>query len=553
MSERRRPIDNSAMIPTHSVVTRPAELALVRLCIELGASAFGGALSPAERELIEQARLPLASEAEVDGVRAAIVAGDDPLGTALCRIRPPHERRTRGAFYTPPEIVDSMLDWVLAQQPDRLVDPGCGSGRFSVGAVRRRQDLAIIAIDVDPLATLITRANLAVTGAHSATVLNTDYTSFDLPIIRGRTAFVANPPYVRHHGLDAEAKNRAVAMGRRLGYAVSTLAGLHVHFFLATAIHAQPGDVGCFVTSAEWLDVNYGAVVRDLLVNGLGGESLHVVDARTAPFEDAMTTAAIVCFRVGAKANTMSLRLVGSPAELGNLRLGREVQRRVLAREQRWTPLVRADQERTDVNRVPLRTVARVHRGVVTGANDFFILTRQRAQALGIEEWCRPVIASAEEILQSGGVVRNGPERRLLLDVPASVNRAAYPDLDSYLRRGEEALDEGTPIAQRYVPSHRNPWWQLGTPAPPPIVASYMARQAPFFALNPDGLAIINIAHGIYPRQELTATQLAALVAALNEARDSYRGSGRTYHGGLEKFEPREMEALLVPPIGVLL
>jgi hypothetical protein len=74
-----------------------------------------------------------------------------------------------------------------------------------------------------------------------------------------------------------------------------------------------------------------------------------------------------------------------------------------------------------------------------------------------------------------------------------------------------------------------------------------MARRPPAFALNPDGLAVINIAHGLYPVRPMTAGQLAALVAHLNASASTYRGAGRTYHGGLEKFEPSEMEALLVP------
>jgi hypothetical protein len=77
-----------------------------------------------------------------------------------------------------------------------------------------------------------------------------------------------------------------------------------------------------------------------------------------------------------------------------------------------------------------------------------------------------------------------------------------------------------------------------------------MARQAPAFALNPDGLALVNIAHGIYPSTQLTEEQLGALVAYLNGARESFRGAGRTYHGGLEKFEPGELEMLPLPADG---
>lgn len=104
-------------------------------------------------------------------------------------------------------------------------------------------------------------------------------------------------------------------------------------------------------------------------------------------------------------------------------------------------------------------------------------------------------------------------------------------------------------VSDRYLAKHRRPWWFLGAIRPPPIVATYMARQPPIFALNPDRLAILNIAHGVYPAPNCTEQHFGSLVAALNDARQSYRGSGRTYHGGLEKFEPREMEALPVPAI----
>ncbi len=75
-------------------------------------------------------------------------------------------------------------------------------------------------------------------------------------------------------------------------------------------------------------------------------------------------------------------------------------------------------------------------------------------------------------------------------------------------------------------------------------MASYMARQAPALALNPDGLVLLNIGHGVWPADGIDANDL---VERLNKARASFTGSGRTYHGGLEKFEPREMEALVLP------
>ena len=61
----------------------------------------------------------------------------------------------------------------------------------------------------------------------------------------------------------------------------------------------------------------------------------------------------------------------------------------------------------------------------------------------------------------------------------------------------------------------------------------------------------LNIAHGLYPRQELGAHVLTRLAQALR-ARAS-GAQGRVYAGGLIKFEPKEMERLMVPDLDTLM
>ncbi|MEX2135776.1 MAG: methyltransferase [Chloroflexota bacterium] len=518
----------------------------MRLALDLGAEECGGPLTEAERVLLNVARdLPPTETAAQTEARLSITLGSDPLGEQLLRWRSPADRRPDGAFYTPAAIVEPMVEWALAQAPERVVDAGCGSGRFAAEIARRRPALPIVAVDRDPLATLLTRAALAVLGAERPVVLHTDYLGLKLPAIPGRTAWIGNPPYVRHHDLEPEVKRWAATAGAALGRPVSSLSGLHAYFFLATALFVEPGDVGTFVTSAEWLDIGYGALIRQLLMDGLGLESLHVLEPTAVPFADVMTTAAIACFRAGARPERVRLESVSDLDALDGLDGGRALPREQLELNHRWTGLLRPHV--APVSGPTLGTIGRVSRGVVTGANDYFLLTRERAAKLGILEWCRPAITSAVEVLDAGGVVRDGPDRRLLLAPPRDVDRTAHPALDRYLRRGERRPADAPAIVDRYITSHRIPWWHHGRLRSPPIVASYMARRPPVFALNPDGLALVNIAHGLYPYRELSEEELGALVLHLNGLRESFRGRGRTYHGGLEKFEPREMEALVVP------
>jgi hypothetical protein len=77
-----------------------------------------------------------------------------------------------------------------------------------------------------------------------------------------------------------------------------------------------------------------------------------------------------------------------------------------------------------------------------------------------------------------------------------------------------------------------------------------MARRPPAFVRNAAGARHINIAHGIYPREPLSDRVLKSLVEYLSNS--VCVSEGRTYAGGLTKFEPREMERLLVPGLEIL-
>ncbi len=509
---------------------------LVGLALACGAADVGGSLTKSEAIVAKQA-VP-ASKMEGRRLRAAIRDGSDPLGLAFCRLRSPLERRPLGAFYTGLPILEPMIDWTLRQHPDRIVDPGSGSGRFAVAAAKARRGLEIVAIDLDPIATLLTRAALAAVGAKRARVIHGDYLTVAIARQRGRTAFIGNPPYVRHHDLDPATKSRAAVLAEAAGHKLSGLAGLHALFYLATlSKHGARGDVGTFVTSAEWLDVGYGNVIRSMFTNGLGGRSLTVFDPESVPFDDAMTTAAITTFRIGDEPRFARIaRIIDAHASVALETVGRDIARATLASKKRWSPFLR--DPIAEVTGGTIGTLFRVSRGQVTGKNDFFVMTRQVARARGIERFCVPLVTAAQEIFAANGVLHDGPGRLVGLELPKELNPARFPKLAAYIASGEAAN-----VHKGYVTSHRSPWWATTFPRPP-IVATYMARQAPVFATNPDGLGLLNVAHGLHPRGPMNQTTIARIVKALNAKRSSFVGRGRTYHGGLEKFEPGEMEAL---------
>jgi len=475
--------------------------------------------------------------------RAQILAGDDLLGNMFCALRSARERRQRGATYTPAAIVDAMVEWAHAEipAPARVIDPGAGSGRFLIAAARKFAETELIAVDVDPLAALMLRANAAVHGfAERLAVHLIDYRDFAPPTIRGPTLFIGNPPYVRHHNIPKRWKSWFSAAAQRSGFTASKLAGMHIHFFFKTQELAQAGDYGAFITAAEWLDVNYGSALRRMLADGLGGTAVHIIDPKAQPFADALTTGAITCFRIGARTSHITMRSVDSLANLSPLGRGRMVLRHEVAAARKWSVLV-CEQRPADAGFIRLGELFRVHRGQVTGSNEIWI---DNGAAHDLPKRFKPfTVTSARELIAAGTELTSTKTLHRVIDLPAELDALDRDELEVVLRF--LAWARGKRAHEGYIATHRRAWWSVGLRAPAPILCTYMARRPPVFVRNRVKARHINIAHGLYPREPLSDSALTAVLGYLR--RHMSTAGGRTYAGGLVKFEPREIERILLP------
>jgi len=496
-------------------------------------------LSPGELALIKNAS-PVSSGC-VSSFRDSIRRGEDPLGRNFLLLKDAAARRPLGATYTPRELVAAMTQWVVEQEPSRVVDPGAGSGRFLVDAGRRLPKARLIGVEFDPMAALMLRANLRVSGlASRSQVIVDDYCNVRVPRINGVTAYLGNPPYVRHHCISAERKEWYAKAARELHLTASKLAGLHLYFYVATARNSQVGDIGAFVTASEWLDVNYGELLRQLMLERLGMCSLHIIDPTAMPFDDAATTAVVACFQVGQRHRSMRIRRAMSIQQLGQLDRGRTLARERFETCSRWSSVLQARRSKPE-GFVELGELCRVHRGQVTGNNRIWI---EGPHSRGLPSlYLFAAITRARELFAAGSQLDHANHLKHVIDIPANledVPRQLLDAVEQFLGRARAmGADRG------YIVSHRRAWWSVGLREAAPILASYMARRAPTFVLNRAGARHINIAHGIYPRDPMSGKMLRALVEHLRTSVTIEEG--RVYAGGLTKFEPREMERLLVP------
>ena len=470
-------------------------------------------------------------------------AVSDALGAAWCVQNDAASRRAQGITLTPPWLVERMLDEVIDTPYDTNVDCGAGTGRFAMAAAPRFPEARIVAIEQSAELIVLLRQGLRESGlAGRVEVIEGDFR--DVPIPRtGRTLYLGNPPYVRHHDIGARWKAWYGDEMARFGIEPSRLAGLHVHFMARAAALMHPGDGLCFVTSAEWLDNGYGRAARQLFAGsaGFATTGLWVADPAEPVFDDALVSSVVLRVVCGGAQDDVAAGLIGERA----LQTLRHVSPAELQSSDHWSSWCRPVLA-LPVQGIEVGELFRVTRGQVTGLNAAWVLDPQATDLP--RELTVAAVTRAKELIDGVPLSRAavGALKRVA-DLPADLDAVPDAHRDSVDRFLSRARAMGAD--QSYIARHRTPWHAVKMRAPPAAFVSYMGRRPPVFCANPWGASFINIAHGLYPRQAMSASLLDRVLHHLNTTTDAH--SARVYGGGMSKFEPGDVARLRIPP-GVL-
>lgn len=469
----------------------------------------------------------------------------DTVGDQYSALHSPATRRRRGITFTPPELVEQMV--ALAQRGGvdikRIVDPGAGTGRFTIAAARAFPAASIVAIEYDRVLASLLLGNLTAAGLGDRVQVHVaDFRAAMLPRIEGATLFIGNPPYVRHHDIESSWKQWYSSRLASRGIRGSQLAGLHAHFMVKTFDLAQEGDLVCYVTSAEWLDTHYGSALRALLLAAARDIDIVLLDRASPAFADAMTTSAVLSYRHLRGASSVNLRLIASIRELSSVPASAGVRKRDLSHFDAWSRFATAGPTADVGSAARLGDLFSVHRGQVTGNN--MIWVEGRYPGLLPDQVLFPTVTRARDLLDLGSDrLLEVTTLKRVVDLPADWSRSADLEAGQIRRFIDWAGKHGG--RDSYIARHRKPWFKVGLREPAPIIMTYMARRSPRFVRNLCGARLINIAHGLYPREPIPATDLDLITKWLNA--NVSRDGGRTYSGGLTKFEPREVERLHLP------
>ena len=474
------------------------------------------------------------------------------------------QRNKMGQFGTPPALAGEILEYANGQLPAnaniRFLDPAFGTGVF-FGALLEVFESKRIAraygYELDPV---LGRAAFELWASLGLDLRIEDFTRAVAPPCEGEKAnlIICNPPYVRHHHLSRNDKDRLRELSRTAtGIEFNGLTGLYCYFVALSHAWMADGALAGWLIPGEFLDVNYGMKLKKYLLDRVCLLRIHRFDPEDVQFEDALVSSTVVWFekRPPPHNSTVEFSYGGTLAKPDVVQ---RVSTQMLRRERKWSryPL-REPREPVNQEAGPLSELFTITRGIATGANNFFVMTKANAKENGIpDRFLIPILPSprrlrTSEVHADAEGIPQLDEQLFLLKCGLGEEdvKKSYPNLWKYFERG--MLDH---IDQRYLCKSRVPWYTQEQRRPPPYLFTYMGRtnggtKKPMrFILNESQAIATNSYLLLYPKPSLEKIihskpdlQKEIWVALNAMSTAEVVSHGRVYGGGLHKLEPKEL------------
>ncbi|MBD24001.1 MAG: hypothetical protein CMG46_03220 [Candidatus Marinimicrobia bacterium] len=466
------------------------------------------------------------------------------------------KRRLRGQFFTPTPIAKLMAEWVCGGTPERVLDPAAGTGiLLRAVAEVSKAPIMFTAFEIDPKAADLARTHgPAKMDVRTADFLqNATSESFD--------GVIANPPYVRHH--DASYTGDVMgSLSKRTGINFSRLSNIYVPFIVKCFEALVDGGRAAVIAPTEWTNANFGAGLKKFLYTHDALRDVIYFSHTDTIFSDNLSTACILLMEKKSRRNNevrgwfldSGTRL----PSLNELKPGPGVKERIfsgnsLYSARKWNPLFAHGTAIQHPGLVPLSAIATTKRGLATGANYFFHLSRVAARKSGLCETrllrCIGKAADVQglDFTEADFRALEMRERRTrLVDLRGDLT----PEEEAYVQGGE-----ASGLSERYLLQARKPWYVQEQRTPAPIWAAVFGRTSMRFILNTAKVQSLTTFHGIYPHVSCKGLKeddfAKALCACLNSDFVQTQSSleRRVYGSGLMKFEPRDLLHIKVPDL----
>lgn len=444
-----------------------------------------------------------------------------------------HRIRKNGIYYTPEPVVELLVSQAIKRGGLSILDPACGEGALLKVAVEKSERFR---------------------GARRPRVIGCDrfkprkldrrieFVRCDFFAYKANEKFdviLTNPPYVQSARINVKDRERyRTRYAKPLGF--SSNLDLWVYFLIKSTMHLRKGGTIGAVLPWSFLEAEYAQKVRGWIAENFA--TVRVLVLQGAHFKDTVKRVLMVWLEgYGSRAQCVQ---IGCADECTSHPGFQELPMEIWNSEN-----VMAGLNPTKANDIaqrlreagfrPLEEYADVAIGIVTGANDYFILSGKEADELGFSRRSvLPVLTSVQDLGRVAGQESPG---KVLLQFKRMTNKKR-----KYVSEGVESRFHERIHCQRRE-KQKGAWYDVDPGPVPGAFFTYRVSTLPYLILNTNGYQCTNALHKVLfdgvSKTERKWIQLS-LLSLFGQL--SLEIGARHYGNGIMKVEPKTLKRALV-------
>lgn len=469
-------------------------------------------------------------------------------------------KKSLGSYYTPKRLASFIANYSLSQlelNAISILEPSVGDGVFIEAIDESPQVNNFKAIDLEVVERENEELNKAIqkniSNIINLTANNQDYLSFHGENRNRYSLIIGNPPYVKSNLLTEEQKGLALNIHLEQNLSNKKINNIWTAFLVSAISKLDENGIIAFVLPLELLQVKFTSEIRKLLKQSFARLEIFMFNELQFKECKGQDTVLLIAYKKHQSEGTY-YTTINTMDDLENNRFVLQQNITVSESDKKWTHHFITPDEYSLLEKLKnnLRSVSEVvenKTGIVTAANDFFIVNEEILKRYRLKRYGKPIIRKG--FFVNGSVTFSNDDFKdlVLQNKPSYLLDFNLADPNKLAKSVQKYIDQGEvqELHLRYKCKKRKYWYQV-----PNIVEHgeafffKRAHEYPKLLKNETSVHVTDSAYVIKMKEGIHINDFVysfynSLTLAFAEL------EGRYYGGGVLELTPNEFRTLPVP------
>lgn len=467
------------------------------------------------------------------------------------------EQKLRGAYYTPLQLADAIVELFASQNISTVLEPSCGDGVFldalqNLNLLNKVDKLTAVEIEPDEAEKVRDRYS----EFEQIEVCTEDFFDFYNRVL-GKEQYdliLGNPPYIRYQYLKESQREMQSQILTSHGMKANKLINAWVAFIVACVqLLSEKGKIA-FVIPAEILQVAYAEDLRLYLANNLA--KITLITFEQLVFPDIEQEVVVFIGEKGEEEKGIRIIEMNNLSGFAQLDLSQNGFQKLQHVKEKWTKyFVNAEEMaliqelRADKRFAKFSEYGIINVGITTGNNGYFSITEETSEQYQLSEVTLPLIGRSSHAHGIHFTAQDWEKNKIAGKRARLINFPEIP-YDEYPAKHKEYISLGETNGEHegYKCSIRERWYIVPSVWVPDAFFLRRNNFYPKFVLNKCDAVSTDTMHRMKFNDGVDPENV--LLAYYNSISFSFTEiCGRSYGGGVLEILPGEMGNILLPKV----